>query len=484
MAFLCISATFLNGTYHGQEWPPSPARLFQGMVAGLMSGQYRNLRELAEPGLRWLERQAPPEILAAAVQDGKGYRLAVPNNDMDVVARAWAAGRPADPTRLKTMKDVSPRLLDEEATPHVRYLWRIAENDQEAREILERMHPLTHCLHTLGWGVDMSYADADLLEEVSAGELVRWTPVAWSESLLAIPVPGLLDDLDKSYLRFRGRATGFGADADTRPGMFRMQAYSPAGRVTRPFLVLALQALDEDRYQSASWESTVVIAGRMRHAAAAALRAEEFDESFVRSFIEGHGNDDEKNSRMSFVPLPSIGHEHADGRIRRAMFVEPPDSDGAALRMLAATLPGRPAIDESTGTPVSRFTEDAGDKVVRFYAGSPARTWRSVTPVVLHGFNGDRGRISLNKTDRLLQRAFEMAGYHRDMIESIRFQAAPFWRNTGAAFKIRLTKHLKQLPRYHIEVRFREKVNGPVLAGVGRHSGLGVFAKVWEGSDE
>ncbi len=37
--YLCISATFLDGRFHGRrdggesEWPPSPLRLFQALVA-------------------------------------------------------------------------------------------------------------------------------------------------------------------------------------------------------------------------------------------------------------------------------------------------------------------------------------------------------------------------------------------------------------------------------------------------------------------
>jgi CRISPR-associated protein Csb2 len=477
MPLLCISATFLNESYHGKEWPPSPARLFQAMLAGLMTGHYRALRPAAEPALRWLERQPPPEIFACERRAGRAYRLAVPNNDMDVVARAWAAGREADPTRLKTMKDVSPHLLNEAETPQVKYVWQVGEDDAEGKQVLEKLRPLTHCLHTLGWGVDMSYADAQVVERIDAGGLIRWVPVAWSDAQLAVPVRGFLDDLEGAYQRFRRRATGAGADADTRPGRFRMQAYAPAHRAAGLYLVLALQALEEERYHSENWESTVVVAGRMRNAAASALRVEESDDSFVQAFVEGHG--DEKNFRMSFVPLPSIGHEHADGRIRRVMFVEPRASDGTTLRLLSATLPGRAAVDEATGAPVCRFADVPDRKVTRFYVGEPGRTWRTVTPVVLHGFNGEKGRISLNKTERLLRRAFEMAGYDWEMIEHIRFQAAPYWPNTGAAFKIRLPRHLKHLPRYHVEVRFQTEVYGPVLAGVGRHSGLGVFAKAW-----
>jgi CRISPR-associated protein Csb2 len=60
---LSISITFLNGRYHGQEWPPSAARLFQALVAGVMTcGDGRYMADV-EPALRWLERQRPPAHL-------------------------------------------------------------------------------------------------------------------------------------------------------------------------------------------------------------------------------------------------------------------------------------------------------------------------------------------------------------------------------------------------------------------------------------
>jgi len=40
-------------------------------------------------------------------------------------------------------------------------------------------------------------------------------------------------------------------------------------------------------------------------------------------------------------------------------------------------------------------------KVLPFYVRT-ARVWQTVTPVILHGYNAARGRISLTKTDRLL----------------------------------------------------------------------------------
>jgi CRISPR-associated protein Csb2 len=103
-----------------------------------------------------------------------------------------------------------------------------------------------------------------------------------------------------------------------------------------------------------------------------------------------------------------------------------------------------------------------------------------VTPVILHGFNATRGVVSGGKTERLLLRAFEMAGRSQEQIETMAFQAAPLWQGAEAAKGIRVPKHLDGYPRYHVEVKFRGVAEGPMLAGIGRHYGIGVFAAAEE----
>jgi len=226
---ICISATFLTGRYHGEEWPPSPARLMQALVAGVKTGGYRSLWPEAEVALRWLEQRPAPVILALPELKLRRYRLAVPNNDMDTVAREWAVGKPADPAKLRTMKDVAPRLADG-GGPHVRYLWPLdGEEDGALAVVIQR---LSHCLYAFGWGVDMAYADAELRTDAPAQGYEEWTPSRSRGKPLAVPVPGFLDDLEATYRRFTERVRTM--DADTRPTVYRLQRYQRRGAVACP----------------------------------------------------------------------------------------------------------------------------------------------------------------------------------------------------------------------------------------------------------
>jgi CRISPR-associated protein Csb2 len=164
------------------------------------------------------------------------------------------------------------------------------------------------------------------------------------------------------------------------------------------------------------------------------------------------------------------------------MIIEPPDATGEIIRMLRMKLSGRVLWDVD-GRKVCSLAPAASEDWTfdQYLPKSAATLWRSVTPVVLHGFNTDgRGRISVSKTERLLLRAFEMAGYGERLIARFAFQAGPLWPATKHSSAMRVPKHLDGYPRIQVEVRFREGVRGPVLAGIGRHYGIGLFAKAAE----
>ncbi len=117
MPYFCVSVTFLDPqpSFHGRgdagkpEWPPSPLRVFQALVAAA-AAHWRESQfwEYAKPALGWLEQQPAPTILAPSGHVGIPVRLAVPNNDLDVVATAWSRGQEPkkQPSELKTMKTV------------------------------------------------------------------------------------------------------------------------------------------------------------------------------------------------------------------------------------------------------------------------------------------------------------------------------------------------------------------------------------------
>ncbi len=468
--YLCISATLLTRRYHGEEWPPAPARLLKALVSGVMTGGYRRYWTRAEAALRWLECQPPPVIVAAPAETISKYRLAVPNNDLDVAAKEWSKGKPYDAAKLKTMKTVAPRALA--GGPHLHYLWPVDADTPE-----EHVRTLARCLHTLGWGVDMAYADASLVDEQMARGLAgeRYLP-SQEGTPLQIPIEGFLDDVLETHGRFCSRQQAKGVNPDTRPSVYGLQPYRREGGTARPCLVFSLRTCEGTSSFAVDYGRSMVVAAWMRHACAEAFRQESAPPDWIDSYVLGHHPQGAGNApRLSILPLPSIGNAHSDGRVRRVALAAPAGGAREPLDLLELTLRSA-LITGDNQRAVCRLGRIENKKAVLPFYFRRARHWRSVTPVILHGFNTQRGKLSLAKTERLLMQAFGEAGSPPTAIESIAFQPAPYWPGTRAALQIRVPGHLAGWPRCHVAVEFREEIDGPVVAGIGRHYGLGLFA--------
>jgi len=69
--YLCISVTLLDNLFHGKrdgdepEWPPSPMRLFQALLAGSkLASRNGNWNGAKAAAFRWLENLKAPLVIA------------------------------------------------------------------------------------------------------------------------------------------------------------------------------------------------------------------------------------------------------------------------------------------------------------------------------------------------------------------------------------------------------------------------------------
>ncbi len=489
---LCITASFLTNRYHGHEWPPSPARLFQSLLAGAQTGAYREKWNTSEPALRALESLPAPEIVASDAPNPKHYKISVPNNDTELIAAELVKGRASKAAELtaelRSEKKIAPWLLGENSVDqhHLYYLWQIGSNCIE----IESVKLLASFLHTLGRGVDMAYANSFVLDD--GGKLAitkkegysHYVPAKTGE-LRNTAVHGYLDDLCDAHKRYCNRLSAKGPDAGIRAANYGQSRYKRIGDGQHPSARFLLRNLNNsDLWFAVPWALGMRVAAWVRHATAEALREEGYSSEEIDTYILGHGEQGHRR-HVSFVPIPTIRTMHGDGAIRRVMVVEPSDSDSGTTRLLQWKLAPRvlhKLIESDTQQrktePVCSLAEPQyGDPVWPYYLpNEKKRVWHSVTPVILHGHNSEHGKFSLKKTDQLLYEAFESSGYSRDSIAELSFQSAPFWQGTEGALTIRVPEHLKKWPRYHIAVQFRQATFGPLLVGIGRHYGIGLFA--------
>ncbi|MBX6425788.1 MAG: type I-U CRISPR-associated protein Cas5/Cas6 [Variibacter sp.] len=494
MRWLCIEAHFLAGRYHGRrserertyfppEWPPNPHRLFQALVAaGNLGFRRTEFSDAKRDALRWLERREPPEIIAPAARAANVVRLYVPNNDMDKVARFWAQNKEPEkqPNELRTDKDLRPHRLVEDGP--VRFLWAIAEEEWEAaRPHVEILCEEARHLHCLGLGIDLVAGSGRILSTEEKNALPGETWIADADGVgWRVPVEGSLEELIKRYGDQKQRVqAGRGRGAEryvappAPPVRYREVGYirRAQGR-RRPVHAFAL--MDEDGvYRSFDPRHTMEVAAWLRHAAHERAKAMKLDGDFVERFVCGHGEDAEaKNDRFSYLPLPTIPFKGRDGRIRRALLAEPFGPGNGKAQAVARRLSGASLIEDGTGEIKAdlRAIDPFADGVALRYLRK-ARTWGSVTPLVLPGRDDFRTR----KAHALVLKALAQAGYTTPVAE-LTLQREPVFPGAEPARAYRVPAYLKEFPRTHAVVTFAEEVPGPIVFGAGRHIGLGLFA--------
>ncbi|GAB4246169.1 type I-G CRISPR-associated protein Csb2 [Deferrisoma sp.] len=466
---LCISVTLLDPLFHGKgddgepEWPPSPMRLFQALLAGARTGcRGARWEESRAAAFRWLERQGPPLIVAPEARQATEYTFFVPNNDSDAVFERQE--------RL-TSKVAHPHRLIEGNT--IYYVWRI-DNASHAEAICREARHIV----ALGWGIDQAIGDGWILsgDEVARLPGQRWRPWRAAGSggrVWRIPRQGSLEDLEQCYESFAKRIDRGTYHPPRKPRQFDTVLYLTGTTMPpRHYAAFELPAGVAFRQEAAS-----EVAAMLRSLACACAKADthEFPGGSA-TYVAGHVT--EKNGatppRFSYLPLPSIGHEHADGLIRRLLLAEPYGGDGSHARWARARLPNQVLRDNAGNERgvLLDLRSSTSKAMLDRYVGE-GRDWSTVTPVFPPGF--DDGKHG--KAEKLLLKAITQAGYPLDALAELTLRKAPFWPGSQHPRLYRRPHYLRHLPGWHVRLGFREPIPGPVALGAGRHCGLGVFAR-------
>ena len=489
---LCISVTLLDPLFHGKgdrdepEWPPSPMRLFQALIAGSRAGcRNGDWSETKAEAYRWLERSDPPVIIAPASQHASSYTLFVPRNDADKKFERQDRLNPkiVSPYRIKTTTCV--RQPDQQ----LHYLWAIPETEwPKARRHVEVLCQEARYLTVLGWGIDQAVAHGLILTDAQVQSLSGQQWCAWNAPFagrpqLRVPNRGTLDDLDRAYKAFINRLSMEQPPRAREPRVFRSAVYLPASMLPpRPYAVFELP--DGIAFRQ---EQTIAVAAILRSTVCDDKRyrnrqdfQEQFPDDDPEVYLAGHAGNSTTTTppRFSYLPLPTIGHEHADGMIRRVLIAEPFGGAGLHAKWAQQRLRGQILRDHNGNErgALDELRRSTSKKMLGRYGGWPegAKQWASITPVVLPGF--DDGKI--DKRNALALRAIRHAGLPVEAVESLVLREAPYWPGSHHPQRYRRPDYLKHYPAWHFYVRFREPLFGPIAIGAGRHCGLGLFAAV------
>lgn len=506
---LLVRIRYLEGRYHGRpEWPPSPGRLFQALVAG--TGRAGSVPQDGAPALRWLEELRPPWVGAPRARVAQKVTYYVPNNDLD------APGRPELVDKVRTAKVIEPRLFSAEIP--LFYLWWVEDADDEVAAYAERLADLALDLYQLGRGIDPAWAEVEWLTGDEARELVAQYRGTWHRPsrgsagrgrALPCPAHGSLASLE---VRFQATLARF--EREGRKTLFR-QPPKPHFREVRYDCAPERQLFelrstrDPDRMAPHAQSQVVALVEAIRDGLADRLtRALPEQATDVERMIVGRTPEGSRrlavDQRVRLIPLPSIGHRYADRSVRRVLVEIPsggPVQAGDVLWGISGAIVSvRPELwsDECEACLVPA----AEREMLRHYglgSGGPtarargARVWRTVTPAVLPK-NAARRRLEpsrpqhepkggaerANEEARALgavRAALRHAGIQED-VAAIRVQRESYEENGQRAEPFAAGTRFAKERLWHAEVEFCGVVEGPLVIGDGRFLGLGVMAPV------
>jgi CRISPR-associated protein Csb2 len=472
---LDIHVTFTAGHFHGFEWPPAPARLFQALVAGTYRGAHGLLHaDVRDRALEWLESLSAPAIVAIPTAPAREIITNyVPNND---------DGKTADfREHVKTEKSL--RLHPLPADCRVTYLWEFAPGEDSERhaDVISAMASL---VTYLGRTVDLVYARGEVHTTppaVPADGRNLWLPRETPGGAWMTPLPGFLA---LCHRRFPRSVSDEPPDFTNSKQVKYSYALASPDEVPSALFELfrsdgSLMRFDPRRLREA--------AGMMRHVFSCWLQAnpqmrQHYGEDRVARLLLGHRNAGRsapsEGGHFGIVPLPSMNADFtADGDIRRVLVLGwgiNDDEDRALFGDLSRGIDGIELMDRGHTVGFIREAQpDIRRRTLAFWstlAGQPAKVWRTVSPIILTG-HSRRGRA----LEVCLARALTQQGISPDTIESVATFSGPLVPKCPAAREFRVADYLSTTRRIHAEIIFRKAITGPLVVGRGRFAGFGVL---------
>jgi CRISPR-associated protein Csb2 len=480
---LNLTVTFADTRYHGHvsedelEFPPSPSRLYQALIAGSHCGAYNLIHtEKRDRALQWLESLDPPTIEAPSVgETGSGLTNYVPNNDNQMPM----TNKPGS-GHVRTAKPLLGNIFPTSSTLVYRWQFDVGEEaNANATVVCSMARLITH----LGQHQDTVYAKGEITTESTDSansDLLR--PIETPDGDRTSPTSGALDAYRQRYQKWLR-----GESRDDIIVPLRQVSYPRPGtiRFNAPMALFELRSKDDERFLRYDPRRLREPAGMVRHAMLEWLDAhpafhDYYGAEMTSQLVSGHESNDRNGARfngphIACVPIPSLNErELADGWIRRVLLL------GLGCETAKATELFDSIANGMNGSPLQDNSSEVGylkkvtlkDQVLRQYIIKDRRVWRSVTPIILTGYMR-RGRGA----EVLIARALKQAGVNENDIESIAVFSGPIVPKTVHALDYRVEKgsYLAETPRYHAEVIFKRPAVGAFVVGRGRHVGFGLM---------
>lgn len=556
---LAIEVELLTGRYaatsHNDrgraEWPPHPARFFSALVAALHDHDDVDLAE--RDALLWLEKQNAPSLRVDA-ESKVGRRqvqdVYVPVNDItlgeETESFEVSAQRAMDKAtqrvtkaqaKLNTEMSKTPAITDRVAQAE-KALTKAKEELTRKKGALAKGPPATDVAAAIAlmperrtrqvrtfpvvlpetttfallWPTAAPAPHRAALERLCArvtrlghsSSLVRCTlaegdltptlvPSDEGDVVLRVIGPGQLERLERAFERHQGW--------HSRVLPARPQRYGPAFKRATP------SPQTTSVFSSTDW----VLFERVGGARPLASRTTDLARALRSALIEVHGNQDlpatlsghaesgpTQQPHVAFVPLPFVGHDHADGALMGCALVLPrelPSRDREVLLRLVAKWEKERANDRrdltlagGTLPPFHIRRVDVSAKV----ALDPMRWSRSsarfitATPIALDKNpgnlrshqNGTARRAALEAQQSISDACLYVVGVRPVSVEVSLAPLLPGAQHVRDFLPWPGRPGRTPRVRVHADIQFAAPVRGPLLLGAGRHFGLGLCLSV------
>lgn len=485
---LLIEVRFHRGQYHGHpDWPPSPARLFQALLAGASKGSETPQESLES--LKWLENLPPPLIHAPRASRGKETTNYVPNNGLtspekgkkpqvtDAISQSIAA---SGKQYVRTRKVIQPWLFDQQQPLY--YAWTFTSGVDYALTICS----LAKRLYQLGRGVDMAYASGEILDTEALGSLLTKNGVTYRPTREGIgtdllsPSPGSLKSLLRCFEADRNKFSKKVYTKSPRKHFVKVAYDAPPKRV-----LFDLIDPSNNRY-SHPLKLIARLAEDIRDRAVMRLKqALSGQEVQIERFIRGlQSSNVDKRDRIQIIPLPSIGSLYTNPSIRRVL-IEVPQSCPIIADDIEWAFDDLAFCDELSGEQLFTLVRSDKKAMCQHYGiencSKGHLSWKTVTPVILPM---PRKSSPVSGASRMaaevcqlnaFYRALYHAGIHSEIVH-VKIQREPFTRQGLLARDFVTPNRLQDRLAAHVTVTFRQRRRGPLLIGDGRYLGLGLMA--------
>lgn len=464
MSKLVVEVRFHDGRYHGVgEGFPSPARLFQALVAGVSDGAYPPKEQEA---LEWLERQDPPTVALPRFRLGQALTMYVPHNDADA----------KDIEDIRAKKTQQPWFFDGDV-PFV-YCWDF--NDDE-RDKADGVCRAALGLYQFGRGIDQAYANARVVEDAAAETFFARYPgdvlvprAGGQAKVVSVPQKGSLASLVRRHTETLARIQhNDGGDLFVQPSKARFDrvAYDGAER----WLHFEISRADGTGFLAWPLDRANELVKKVRQAARERLDRAFGVEEGQRRLPMHSERAAPLDERLRILPLPSRGHDETNPSIRRVVVGVPLSMPRADAEWLLSAL----AIDEAPLV----VAQDAS--MWERYTRASA-TWQTVTPAILaprrrlepatrETKNGEGRRREEQNARTAVLLALRQAGIKGVPVQ-VDVQREPWEKRGKRAEVFAQGTRFEKEKAWHVRITFAHPVAGPVVIGDGRFAGLGLMA--------